>query len=86
METLAIAISDNANKIAAAIRAKLSEDTEKQKAIPLIDESAGAEIFIAPPCEGYIQGMHGTVNALEDAQNHLIKILNDYNYESSTDY
>ena len=43
METLAIAISDNANTLAAAIRAKLIDDNEsKPKARPISDENAGA--------------------------------------------
>ena len=37
METLAIAISDNANTLAGAIRAKLVDDSEKPKAKPIID-------------------------------------------------
>ena len=54
METLAIAISDNANTIAAAIRAKLVEDGERPKAKPIIDEGAGAELFVTLPCANYI--------------------------------
>ena len=44
METLAIAISDNANTLAAAIRAKLidGDNDSKPKAKPIIDEHAGA--------------------------------------------
>lgn len=50
METLAIAISDNANTLAAAIRAKLVEDGEsKPKAKPIVDENAGAKTFITLP-------------------------------------
>lgn len=82
METLVIAVSDNANKVAGAIRAKLTEDTEKQKAEPIIDDTAGADLFIALPCDGYIQGVHGNANALETAEKHLVKLLNEFDYEN----
>lgn len=82
MEILAVAISDNANKAASAIRAKLSEDTEKQRAIPIIDDTAGAELFIALPCEGYIAGVHGAANALDQAENKLKQLLLSYDYEN----
>src|SRR5690554_1133914 len=39
METLAIAVSDNANQIAYAIRGELRDDTEKARAVPKIDEN-----------------------------------------------
>ena len=54
METLAIAISDNANSLAGAIRAKLIDDSEKAKAKPIVDETAGAELFVTLPCSGYM--------------------------------
>jgi hypothetical protein len=82
METLAVAISDNANKLAGSIRAKLSEDTEKQRAIPLLDDTAGANIYIALPCDGYIVGASGTANALEDAEKYIIEQLQSYDYEN----
>ena len=52
METLAIAISDNANTLAAAIRAKLidGDNDSKPKAKPIIDEHAGAATYVTLPC------------------------------------
>ncbi|MBN2426417.1 MAG: hypothetical protein JXR46_06715 [Calditrichaceae bacterium] len=81
METLAIALSDSADKIAGAIRAKLTEETEKQRAIPIIDDTSGAELFIALPCDGYISGIHGTAHALEQAEERIKNLLLDYDYE-----
>lgn len=81
METLAIAISDNANKIASAIRAKLSDESASPRAIPIIDDSVGAELFIALPCDGYIQGMHGTATALEEAEKKIAQMLSSFDYE-----
>lgn len=56
METLAIAISDNANTLAAAIRAKLidGDNDSKPKAKPIIDEHAGAATYVTLPCASYI--------------------------------
>lgn len=82
METLAVAISNNANKVAAAIRAKLAEDNEKPKAIPIVDDTVGADLFIAPTCDGYIQGVHGTTNALNEAERRLVEIMIQYEYEN----
>lgn len=81
METLAITISDNANKIAGTIRAKLSEETASPRAVPIIDDSAGAETYIALPCDGYIQGAHGTATALEDAEKRIAEFLNNFDYD-----
>lgn len=81
METLAIAISQNANHIAGAIRARLSEETERPKAIPVLDDTAGADLFIALPCDGYIAGASGTANALNDAEERIITLLSAYNYD-----
>ncbi|MGE5681395.1 MAG: CRISPR-associated protein Cas7 [Bacillota bacterium] len=82
METLAIAISDNANKVAGAIRAKLCTDTEKQKAVPVIDDTAGADLFIALPCDGYIAGVYGTPNALCDAEDKLKQMMHSFDFEN----
>ncbi len=54
METLAVAISDNANTLPGAIRAKLIDDGERPTAKPIIDETAGADVFVTLPCANYI--------------------------------
>ncbi len=82
METLAVAVSNNANKVAGAIRAKLSEDTEKQRAIPVIDDTSGAELFIALPCDGYVSEVHGIATALEDVDKHLKELMLTFDYEN----
>lgn len=81
METLAVAISANANKVAAAIRAKLSEESSQPKAVPIIDDTVGADLFVALPCEGYVAGVSGTANALEQAEQKLRGVLMEYDYE-----
>lgn len=80
METLAVAVSPNANKLAAAIRTKLKEDEDKVE--PIIDDSLEeVETFISLPAAGYIRTNTESANALEKAENRLIEILNSYPYE-----
>ncbi len=82
METLAVSISDNANHIAGSIRAKLIPGLERPKAQPVIDDTTKANLFIALPCDGYIEGVHGTADALDKAEQYIINYLNSYDYEN----
>ncbi len=82
METLAIAVSDNANTLAGAIRAKLIEDGEKPKAKPIIDETAGADIFVTLPCSAYIVTDIESVSALKDAEQKLIELMTSFDFEN----
>jgi hypothetical protein len=82
METLAIAISDNANTVAGAIRAKLIDDSEKPKAKPIIDETAGADVFVTLPCANYIVTETESADALQKAEDKLIKMMSDFDYEN----
>ena len=82
METLAVAISDNANTVAGAIRAKLIDDGEKPKAKPIIDETAGADVFITLPCANYIVTETESADALQKAEAKLIEMLSDFDYEN----
>lgn len=83
METLAVAISDNANTLAAAIRAKLIDDNEsKPKARPIIDENAGAKTFITLPCANYIVTETESADALVRARQELIDRMMAFDYEN----
>jgi hypothetical protein len=82
METLAVAISDNASTLTGAIRAKLSEEGDKQKAKPIIDETAGAELFITLPCSGYINTVNESAHALKQAEEKLINVMMEFPYEN----
>ena len=86
METLAVAISDNANKLAGAIRAKLIENGEKPKAKPIIDETAGADLFVTLPCSSYIITENESADALEKAEQKLIDLMSAYPYENQMTY
>lgn len=81
METLAVAISDNANTLAGAIRAKLIEGGEKPKAKPIIDETAGADVFITLPCSNYIVTVNESADAIEQAKKKLIELMKAFPYE-----
>ena len=81
METLAIAISDNANKLAGSIRAKLIEEGEKPKAKPIIDETAGADVFVTLSCSNYVVTINESADALEKAEQKLIELMSSFNYE-----
>ncbi|MDR2410026.1 MAG: CRISPR-associated protein Cas7, partial [Bacteroidales bacterium] len=78
METLAIAISDNANTLAGAIRAKLVDD----KAKAIIDETVGAELFVTLPCAAYIATEIESADAINSAEQKLIELLNAFDYEN----
>ena len=81
METLAVAVSDNANKLAGAIRAKLIEDGEKPKAKPIIDETAGADVFVTLPCSNYVVTVNESADALQAAEQKLIDLMMAFDYE-----
>lgn len=82
METLAVAISDNANKLAGAIRAKLIEDGERPKAKPIIDETAGADVFVTLPCSNYVVTVNESADALDKAEQKLIDLMMAFDYEN----
>lgn len=85
METLAVTISDNANKIAASIRAKLSEE-EENKAYPIVEEELeGVSSYVSLAAGGYIRTKSETYNALEVAKQKLIELMMDFDYENQLD-
>lgn len=82
METLAVTISDNANKIAASIRAKLSEE-EENKAYPIVEEELnGVFSYVTLAASGYIRTKSESYDALDEAKAKLVEILSSFNYES----
>ena len=82
METLAMAVSDNANKIAFAIRAELKDEYDRPTAKPVIDESSGAEIFLTPLISGVIPGFSGSSDALDRAEQNIKEKLLSFDYEN----
>ncbi len=82
METLGLAISDNANQIAYAIRGDLREDTERPQAVPKFDETTKAKLYVTPSAAGHITGAVGDANAIDQAKSDLIKLMSEFPYES----
>ncbi len=82
METLAVAISDNANTLSGAIRAKLIDEGDKPIAKPVIDENAGADLFVTLPCASYIVTENESAYALHEAEMRLIELMNAFDYEN----
>ncbi|MET6998394.1 hypothetical protein [Chitinophaga defluvii] len=82
METLAVSISDNANKIAGSIRAKLTDDGERPSAKPIVDESAGTDLYITLPCSSYIVTNNESADALDKATEKLIDMMQSFDYEN----
>lgn len=82
METLAVSISDNANRIAGSIRAKLSHE-EENKAIPIIEEDlSGVETFVTLPASGYVLTKKESADALEKAEDRLVELMTAFDYEN----
>jgi hypothetical protein len=82
METVALAISDNANQIAYAIRGDLREDSDRLQAVPKIDETVKADLFVTPIASSYVVGSVGSADALEKAEQKLIKLMTAFPYEN----
>lgn len=81
METLAVTVSGNANKVASSIRAKLVGDGEK--VMPIIEEGlGGVETFVTLPAAGYVLTTNESGTALEDARKYLIEQLEAFHYEN----
>jgi hypothetical protein len=82
METLAVSVSDNANKIAGSIRAKLKED-EDNKAEPIIEEDLpGVESYVTLQAGGYIRTKKETADALDRAEQSLIDKILAFDFEN----
>ncbi|MGB6094603.1 MAG: hypothetical protein WBF83_12660 [Moheibacter sp.] len=82
MDTLAIAIGNNANLIGGSIRAKLSEE-DSGKAQPIIDENLkGVETFITLQAGGFIQTKGETVDAIEKAEEVLYNKIIAFDFEN----
>lgn len=84
METLGVAISNNANLIAGSIRAKLSEEDSK-KAEPIIDENmGGVKTFVTLAAGGYVHTTSETATALQDAEQYILDHILDFDHENQT--
>lgn len=82
METLAVSVSNNANKIAGSIRAKLSVE-EENTATPIIEKDLdGVETYVTLPAAGYVLTTNESPDALDKAEQSLIDKMNAFDYEN----
>ena len=82
---LAITISDNASRIAGAIRADLDAEQNRDnsyRAIPVVEPINGVDLFTSLACKGYVPGVSGSIDALEQAEQRLVELLSAYKYEN----
>ncbi|MGK0365518.1 MAG: hypothetical protein ACI85O_002584 [Saprospiraceae bacterium] len=80
METLAVSVSQNANKIAGSIRSKL---VEEEKAIPIVDEAIeGVDTFVTLPAAGYLLTTSESMDAIDQVKSKLTDLLTAFDYEN----
>lgn len=84
MHTLAVAVSDRANRLGSAIRADLRDDDDGLSgpaADPMVVEVEGAKVFVTPACRATIAGIQADVNALDYAEAEIGNRLLSFDYE-----
>ena len=80
METLAVSISQNANRVACSIRTKLIEE---EKAMPIVDEDInGVDVFVTLPAAGYLITTSEKELALDNAKIKLAELISAFNFEN----
>lgn len=65
--TLALAMSDDANRVTGSIRADLAEE-EDNKAVPVIETVDGVRTYVMPACKSHVAGVTASFDALDEAQ------------------
>jgi hypothetical protein len=82
MEILAVAISQDANKITGSIRAKLDLEGEKARAKPIVDDSIpDVDTFVTLSGGGYFDTQSESHEAIEKAEEKLIELISTFPYE-----
>jgi hypothetical protein len=83
METLAVAIGQNANKVTDAIRAKLNQDGEKPVAQPIVDDSIDdVNVFVSLAGAGYFVTNVESPDALDSAERRLIDLITEFDFDN----
>ena len=80
---MSVAISHNANLLGAAIRADLSEESDHQRAKPVLEVIDDVAMFTSPMALGYIPGVIASANALAEAEKHLLSVLLAFDYDGT---
>lgn len=82
METLAVAVSTSANRIAGSIRGRLSEEND-HRAVPVIEEDLeGVDTFVTLSAGGYVPTRSETKEAMESARQQLTDRMAAFDYEN----
>ncbi len=80
---LALALSGNANRIVGAIRADLRDEViEKPKADPVLEPVQGVDLFVTLAAKGYVPGITGSVDAMDEAEQALRQRLMAFDYDA----
>lgn len=80
--TLAIAVSENASLITAAIRADLDEENP-QRAVPIIDTVPKVDLYTSLAARAYVPGVSGTADALDQARIAIEERLLAFDYAAA---
>ena len=78
--TLALAISDDANRVTGAIRADLDEEQPDRKAHPVIDSIDGVDLFVGLAAKGVVPGITASPDAIDEAKEHIASCLRAFDY------
>lgn len=81
MENVATAISDNANKIAWAIRGELIPEKDRAARL-VVSEVSETKLFVTPSISAFIPGAEGDFDALEKIEAAINTKLSDFDYEN----
>ncbi len=80
--TLAIAVSENASLITAAIRADLDEENP-QRAVPIIESVPKVDLYTSLAARAYVPGVPGTADALDQARIAIEERLLAFDYAAA---
>jgi hypothetical protein len=78
--TLAMVISDDANRVTGAIRADLEQEGSELDAVPVVTTIDGADTFASLTCKGYVPGVSASADALDEATKTIEENLQMYDY------
>lgn len=80
--TLVFAFGHNANRLGAAIRAELTEESEYKRAMPVLDDTLdGVKVYTALTAKAYIPEVVASKDALDRAEADLNTALLNFNYD-----
>lgn len=78
--TLALAVSDDANRVTGTIRADLDEEKPNREAHPVIDSVDGVDLFVGLAAKGYVPGVAASPDAMDEAREHIAERLQAVDY------